>query len=442
MAAASVSVSPGLRVERRELRQWLRTTPGRLRVLSGVLVIGIAAFGVVAVAATTARIDTVRNLSLDHERSLATASEAYVALSDGDAVAAEAFLSGGAEPAESRAQYERDLTTASERLTSLAAGLAASPSETQALRTIDDQLPRYAGLVELARANNRQGLPVGAAYLREASTLMRDQILPALLAVYRFEAGQLDDSFRSALSGKVIAIVVVSGLVVAAGIAFGHLVAWRRSKRVFNVGLLLATAIVLIAVSYTVGSLAVQQHRLDAARSHGSDEVVVLSSAQILALRARADEGLALSARGGSGSTQYFADFHQVEDQLASTQGSNGLLFDAQRLTASTPASASMDDLMRAFRSYTSAEALVEASAAGGDTAAAIAEATGVDQVAFTNLNTRFINATSASNDSFVAHASDARAALGTTRAVLAGGALVGAGCVLFGLRPRIREYR
>jgi hypothetical protein len=443
MATASVSAFPALRVERRELRQWLRTTPGRLRVLSGIVVALVAAFGVVAVAATTARIDTVRALSAEHERSLENASHAYVALSDGDAIAADAFLSGGAEPSGPRAQYEGDLTTASERLASLAAGLSASPGETQALRTIDDRIPRYTGLVELARANNREGFPVGAAYLREASTLMREQILPSLLSLYHVEAGQLDHSYRSALSGTVIAIVVGAGLAAVAGIAFVQLVVWRRSRRVFNVGLLLATALILMTGTYTVGSLVVQQHHLESARVHGSDEVVVLSSAQILALRARGDEGLALSARGGSDSTQYFRDFHQVEEHLASTQGANGLLFDAQHLTASTPASRSVNELMQAFRSYTSADDQVEASASSGDTEAAISQATtGSDQLAFSDLNTRFIDATGDANARFVEQASDAQAALRRTRLVLVGGALVAAGCVLFGLRPRIREFR
>ncbi len=39
-------------------------------------------------------------------------------------------------------------------------------------------LPEYKGLVETARANNRQGLPVGGAYLRSANEMMQQNMLP------------------------------------------------------------------------------------------------------------------------------------------------------------------------------------------------------------------------------------------------------------------------
>ena len=55
------------------------------------------------------------------------------------------------------------------------------------------QLPVYTGLVETARVYNRQGLPLGAAYLREASGLMRDKLLPAAKQLYRTETGRLAD---------------------------------------------------------------------------------------------------------------------------------------------------------------------------------------------------------------------------------------------------------
>ena len=53
-----------------------------------------------------------------------------------------------------------------------------------AAERLGSELPIYADLVEAARTNSRLELLVGAAYLRDASELMRTEILPAATAIY------------------------------------------------------------------------------------------------------------------------------------------------------------------------------------------------------------------------------------------------------------------
>ena len=67
------------------------------------------------------------------------------------------------------------------------------------------------------------------------------------------------------------------------------------------------------------------------AQRMGSDSVQVLSAARILALRAQADESLALVARGGG--DQYLTDFDAVARKLDPRRG---LLADAARLERRT----------------------------------------------------------------------------------------------------------
>ena len=51
----------------------------------------------------------------------------------------------------------------------------------------------YAAAIEQARANNRQGLPVGAQYLRSASTELRSETLPILDSLVRTNAERATD---------------------------------------------------------------------------------------------------------------------------------------------------------------------------------------------------------------------------------------------------------
>src|SRR6266581_7886662 len=102
----------------------------------------------------------------------------YRALSDADATAASAFLSGGLEPIAARRRYQADIAQAAAHLESATAAAGHSPAARDLAR-LSAGLPVYAGEVETARADNRLGLPLGAAYLREASSLMRGALLPA-----------------------------------------------------------------------------------------------------------------------------------------------------------------------------------------------------------------------------------------------------------------------
>ena len=73
---------------------------------------------------------------------------------------------------------------------------------------LSTELPVYTGLVETARADNRLGLPVGAAYLAEASQLMRSRLLPAADALYRQENARLAAVYGQATGLPVLGVVV------------------------------------------------------------------------------------------------------------------------------------------------------------------------------------------------------------------------------------------
>ncbi|GAA3063737.1 hypothetical protein GCM10020000_53990 [Streptomyces olivoverticillatus] len=94
--------------------------------------------------------------------------------------------------------------------------------------------------METARANNRQGLPLGGAYLRYASDRMREELLPAARALYETETGRLGHDYDDAESWPWAALA--TGVVALGALGWAQRRNYLRTNRVFNHGLLTATA--------------------------------------------------------------------------------------------------------------------------------------------------------------------------------------------------------
>ncbi|WP_101830053.1 hypothetical protein [Frankia canadensis] len=175
---------------------------------------------------------------------------------------------------------------------------AGAPSVACPLDLLAEAIPVYNGMVERARANNRAGLSVGEANLRAASTMMRTQILPATEVLVARYADAVDLAYRRATGARgEWAVVVTAGL--ALGSLLGvQLLLVRRTNRLINPGLLLATAAVLTAIIWTAVSFGTQQTRLDTGRDAGYRPMTLLARSKTLALEARVDENLSLAALG------------------------------------------------------------------------------------------------------------------------------------------------
>lgn len=330
-AQAPVRARPSAETARRQSKRrvalaWLGRTPGLLVLFTAALVgLGLAA-GVTGVAAVQQRSDLVGGVAAGNGPLVVAAQDLYRALSDADATVASAFLLGGAEPPALRTRYQQDLAAASDALVRLAAGSTAEAADAP-LRQISANLPVYSGIVETARALNRQQLPLGAAYLREASALMRDALLPAAQRLYTAVSSQLADARDDASAVPWFALPLL--LLTLAGLAAAQVFLVRRTNRVFNPGLVAATAAALVAVLWLgIAWIGAASH-LDASRDKGSAQVDVFTEARIAALQARGDESLTLVARGAG--SAFEKRFTETMNRLAGENGDGGLLADARR---------------------------------------------------------------------------------------------------------------
>ncbi|MEV6791421.1 hypothetical protein AB0M87_05340 [Streptomyces sp. NPDC051320] len=261
--------------------------------LVAALVVTFGAVTALEISNRAAAADDVVN----HSQPLsADAANIYRSLADADTAAAGGFLAGTQEPADVRARYDEDIATASRLLVKAAANTDSSTDSGRQISQINEQLPRYTGLIERARATNRQGLPLGGAYLRYANQQMNTELLPAAEKLYEAETGRLYDDYDSAAAWPYFG--TAAGVLALAGLIYLQRRNFLRTNRVFNHGLLAASVASAVVLLWMVTGHLVAGADLHTSRAHGQESLKVLNDARISSLKARSDENLTLVARG------------------------------------------------------------------------------------------------------------------------------------------------
>jgi hypothetical protein len=422
----------------RQVTSLARTTPGILGVLALLVVaVGLLA-GVFSAVNVQRRAQALDDLAARSGPLSVAAQEIYRSLSDADATASGAFLAGGLEPPEVRQRYESDIAQAGNALAIAVA--AHEPGDVIApdspLGTLSRQLPVYTGVVEMARANNRQGLPLGVAYQREASALMSGKLLPAAQRLYGDEVGQVSADQDRAGSFPILEILL--GLLVIGVLVVAQVYVRRHTNRVFNVGLVAATVAAVISLLWVMIATLGVISNVDDSRLKGSAQVDTLAQARIATLQARTDETLTLVARGTG--KAYQEDYGKVKGRLT------GLL-DSALASATDPAVRAEVESARAnSNAWFGAHDNVRKADDNGDYASAVRLA--IEPVpegagtAFDKLDKDLHEAIDATRRSFTVEIEDANDDLAGTVVVVALLAIVVAAGATAGIWQRLKEYR
>ncbi|MFE0462629.1 hypothetical protein ACFW1A_25575 [Kitasatospora sp. NPDC058965] len=417
------------------LRRTADTAPGRLRLAAAVLTVLVLGLGAVTgweVNDRTAAADQV----VTHSQPLSqNAAEIYRSLADADTTAAAGFLLAGSEPHDVRQRYQDDLANATQLLTQAAAQSNGSDQAQTLVSQLNQQLPVYAGLVETARADDRQGLPLGAAYLRYASNMMQTQLLPEAQKLSDTELTRLDHDYQDAESTPWVSYGF--GLLVLAALVWVQLMLYRRTNRVLNPGLLAATAAVLVTLAWLSTGVLSANSSLDQSKSRGATPLQALNLARTDSLQARTAENLNLVARG---STTAYAD-----QWTSANKADNTALAKAQQL-APGGAADSIKQARDQFTVWTQKHDAANAKNDAGDYQGALdaTVGTGADssQPVYQSLDQDLARAVKAEQAEFLSAAKDGRDA--TVPVTFAAGvlALLAAAGVLTGLNRRLAEYR
>ncbi|MEV6024374.1 hypothetical protein [Streptomyces sp. NPDC052036] len=316
------------------LRAAATTEPGRLRVIGAVLAVLVVAFGAVTAWQMTDRSNAADDVLHSSQPLSASAADIYRSLADANTTASSGFLSGGQEPAATTGRYETDIENAAAGLVTAAAGTEPGSPAADTITKLNKLLPQYKGLIERARANNRQGFPVGGAYLRAANEVMQQQMLPTAQDLYTKENQRLRSDYADATPYPWFAIVL--GVLVLAALGWAQRRHFRRTNRVLNQGLVASTTAAAIVLLWLVAGHSVARARLDSSYDHGVRSLTVLHDARIASLNARGNENLTLVSRGaetkklpdGKVEDAYDYAFQQDMKTLSATLAAAGSLAD------------------------------------------------------------------------------------------------------------------
>lgn len=400
-----------------------------------LLALGAGAATGLAITDRDARIDTVRNSTVP----LADAAQdLYASLSIADATASAAYLAGGLQPEPMVQRYDTAIADASAALSTAAVG--AAPTDTTArelVASMSERLPVYTGLIATANANNRTGNPVGVSYLGEASRLMQQRILPHAQKLYAEQSAALLDAQKRNSRAEWVPLVV-TGVALAVLIAFQVFLA-RRSRRVLNFGLVVATVALGVMFVWTLAASLVAADYSHRAYAESTRPLGQLTTARITAQQARSDETRSLLVRGDdSGLTDSFAQrIATVATVLTPELGSTG---------AGDGVIARMDDAREHLEGWQRAHGTMRWDLVVGDYTEAVDIAIGAEDSSAATHFAAFDDALAARIDDVRSHGKELTdASHDSTRLLVPGAAvlsLLAAAGIIAGLRPRLSEYQ
>ena len=211
-------------------------------------------------------------------------------------------MQAGVESEGNRERYNDAIDAASIAATESVLGTTPDDARVRDLVTfIQRELPIYTAMIEKARSNHRAGNAVANSYMSNASSLMREHILPAASELFQLTTAKVNQEQQKLTSPQWVPL---SGLLAA---VFFLIVAqwwlWRQTRRRFNRGFLTATVLLFLAISWVaLSNLATWStgHQGFETASRPWDS---LTASRIEAQQARTSETLALVLRSSEEDT-------------------------------------------------------------------------------------------------------------------------------------------
>ncbi|MFF4830545.1 hypothetical protein [Streptomyces sp. NPDC001315] len=426
------------------LRSAATTEPGRLRIIGALLAVLVVAFGAVTAWQTTDRAAAADDVLHKSQPLTSAAADIYRSLADANTAASSGFLAGGQETAASRDRYEADIDTAAAKLVTAANNSDPGSPAAVTIAKLNRLLPEYKGLVERARTYNRQGFPVGGAYLRYANEKMQHDMLPAAQDLYTKENRRLSDDYAQATPYPWAAIAL--GVLALAALAWAQHRNYRRTNRVLNHGLVAATATATVVLLWLVVGHSVARADLNDSYDHGVRSLNVLHDARIASLKARGNENLTLVARGaetvevGTGQVDaYDHDFTTDMDELGKGLAAAEKLADDQQ--GSKPVTSAVANMTEWKKRHTAAREQDE----NGNYQQALDQVIGgkgATGECFDSVDTNLANALTHEQGEFRQAAGDGLDAMTGLPLGAALLAVLGAAGAVLGIGRRLSEYR
>jgi len=423
-------------------RSLAATMPAKLWMLSAGLVLLSLAWGALGGWTVSQHASAASDVVHVDEPLALAAQQMYESISDADVTATTTFLSGPEPPLAPLQRYRADVAGAAADLARLKNAADGNQSLTTALTAFSAGLPVYTGYVAQAQTEYALGYPLtGGSFMQVASEEAHLVLLPAARTIYT-----LQDAALTAASSQAtgVPLVIVAGvLAVVSGFALYRTQRWltRRTHRVFNYGLVTASAALIVSVVWLLVTFAVARSDLVQGIGHGSRPAGTLAQASIDVQQVRGDEILNLISR--SGDTSFEQNFRSVRDQIGPGTGTLlAVAASASRGQAAAHVTAAARDAASWYSANEQVYRLDLAAAYAAETKLVIGTGPGSSAAGYAELESDISRAIADDHSTFQSSAAAAASAFGPLEGVLIAAALLMAGACVWGLSRRLGEYR
>ena len=277
--------APGLRVP------W--STPRRLRMFMALVWVGAALLFVVGeTSLNRARVAT-RTIGSDAAPSILAALEIRALLADLDASAANYLLDSADHSAQASQTFEEQRIKAATRLVEAAQNITYGDAEKRPIVAIATDIGRYLELFgEAHYRHDAKDLPGAIGAYRQATDLMHAKILPAAEALDKANKDMMNDVYdaQSSASGGAEALATLSGGALGVVLLWAQLFLFRRTRRIFNLPLVVATVLVVVFSGYLVSRFGAARADLKLAKEDAFESIHTLWKARAIAYDANGDE--------------------------------------------------------------------------------------------------------------------------------------------------------
>lgn len=249
----------------------------------------------------------------DNTEQLVRVQQIQSSLFRADALATNAFLTGGLEQAEQREEYDAAID---EVLRGIADAAEAQPADRAVLADLNTAVSAYVAGITQARDNNRQGFPIGAQYLRQAGSTLRSEAVPMLDALVAANTSRAEDE----MDGQNTLPLFLVGAASLVVLWWVNRQMARRFRRRFNVGLVVAGLAIALVTLVGVVASANKSGANDDLRSGSLDLAINESSARTAANDAKAAESARLIARGSGATTEPVWEGHAADVESSASR--------------------------------------------------------------------------------------------------------------------------
>ncbi|ALC06823.1 hypothetical protein CDES_12375 [Corynebacterium deserti GIMN1.010] len=421
----------------RRIWSFINTSPGKMTLMTVIISVAIAAAGYAMSVSSDNRQANLDELITNAEPISYNAHVLYTSLSVADTTATTGFVQAGVEGPVNRVKYHTAIERAAVAATHTATSADTSDEKLMELvLEIQRQLPVYTGLVETARANNRAGNPVSVAYMSEASSMMRNDILPKASELYNMTSRNVSDQQRAVTRPQWIPL---SGLVAALGmLIIGQWWLMRVTRRRINKGFALATILMLTATMWVSAANWATWQAGTRGFEEASGPLNSMTTARIYAQQTRTTETLSLVRRQsiqGSG-TGFAATINQIKRALDE--------YETTTNSQSPEHQAIITDIRNAMANWTAEHEQFTVLLERGDyngAVNAVLSSDDNDQTSFDVLDTalaELIADSRSSMRSYIQSGLQATSLVSVTVMILSLAAVL---AVWIGIRPRLQEY-